>query len=175
MFVHHWNKNVGGEINYRASGSGAFNQVVRHRITIARVEDDGRINGAFAITKSNIIDVGHVHGYTLEEVPKWDTATFVLTDKQPDGSLDEWEKRAKDGKLARKIKPAHRLETWLCQQMYGQGDPVPRREEIEKTLDMSQAEARQALAGCRDAGLLGQNGKGPLSLLRTPAMWMGEG
>jgi len=161
MFVHHWNKNTASEINYRASGSGAFNQVVRHRITIARVEsDDGFINGAFAVTKSNIIDTGHVHGYTLEEVPALDTATFILTDPKTDHTLDAWEKRAKAGAENRKMGPGYQLENWLTEQGYRIGDPVPAREEVEKALDMSQAEAKQALATLRERGLIGQQGAG---------------
>lgn len=91
VFVHHWNKNTQTTTQYRAGGSGAFAQVVRHRITLAWHGPTDGGSGAFEVSKSNIGPKGHVHGYGVTPVAAYDTVVFEPTELL-DSYLDigEW-------------------------------------------------------------------------------------
>jgi hypothetical protein len=167
LFVHHWNKDQKGDIFYRQSGSGGFNQVIRHRVTIARVEQDGDIDGAFAVTKSNIIDPGHVHGFTLEAVEEFSTARFVLRTPMPEwNSLDEWYKAAQEHREDEiTFIPVDRLYNMLSFDMT-QGSLLPPRRELMEATGLSQRRIDDALKILADEGtILSEKGK--------PSVWLG--
>lgn len=91
LFIHHWNKNTTAEVRFRSAGSGAFAQVVRHRVTMAwhGPTDTGR--GAFEVSKSNIGPRGGVHTYRIEPVADLATARFVPGERTDVyATLDEW-------------------------------------------------------------------------------------
>ncbi len=93
LFVHHYNKNTDGTIRNRSGGTGAFSQVVRHRIDVAKAGTDDWAEWAMAVVKSNLAAEGFLRAYTLPAAPEHETATFVpgerLTD-HPD--IASWEK-----------------------------------------------------------------------------------
>jgi len=161
VFVHHWNKNTGGDIFYRQSGSGGFNQVIRHRVTIARVERDGDNDGAFGVTKSNISDPGHVHGFTLEAVPEWETARFVLRAPMPEWtSLDEWHKAALEQRADEvEFVPVDLLHNELAFTL-AKGAILPGRRELMAATGLSQRKVTDGLKVLREEGLIeGEAGK----------------
>lgn len=90
VFVHHWNKDTQASVSKRAGGSGAFAQVVRHRLTMAWHGNTEEGVGAFEVSKSNIGPKGHVYGYSVRPNEKFDTAVIELTEPLPYSSLGEW-------------------------------------------------------------------------------------
>lgn len=161
LFVHHWNKDQKGDIFYRQSGSGGFNQVIRHRVTIARVEQDGFIDGAFAVTKSNISDPGHVHGFTLEPDEEWDTAAFVLTNPMPEWtSLDEWYKAAQEKRQDQlDFVPVDRLYNELSFDLT-KGAILPPRKELEERTGLGSRKVDAALKQLAEDGIIKGGGHG---------------
>lgn len=93
LFVHHYNKNTDGSIRNRSGGTGAFSQVVRHRVDVAKAGTDDWSEWAMAVVKSNVAVEGFLRSYTLPASPEHETATFLpgerLTD-HPD--IATWEK-----------------------------------------------------------------------------------
>jgi hypothetical protein len=65
IFVHHHAKDQYVRIEDRFSGSAAFSQVPRHRLTVQQVDKGGTVYGAFAISKSNITQRGQLHGFNV--------------------------------------------------------------------------------------------------------------
>jgi KaiC/GvpD/RAD55 family RecA-like ATPase len=92
IFVHHWNKNTQTSVQYRSGGTGAFAQVVRHRITLAWVGPTDGGEGAFEVSKSNIGPKGNVHTYYVEPSIEFDTARLVLGSPDTHDSLGAWMK-----------------------------------------------------------------------------------
>lgn len=91
IFVHHWNKDSQGSVRSRAGGSKAFTQVVRHRISVARVGQGDNAEWAMEVTKSNIAKDGGLRSYHLEEHKETETALFVPGDPLPSFSgLGAW-------------------------------------------------------------------------------------
>jgi hypothetical protein len=160
LFVHHWNKDQKGDIFYRQSGSGGFNQVIRHRVTIARVEQEGLIDGAFAVTKSNISDPGHVHGFTLEPDEEYETAAFVLRDPMPEWtSLDEWYKAAQEKRQDQlDFIPTHKIFNAVSFDLT-KGALMPPRAELMEVTGLSQRKVDAALKQLAEEGTL-TGGKG---------------
>lgn len=156
LFVHHWKKDQSGDVFYRQAGSGAFNQVVRHRVTVARVEkDDGDIEGAFAVTKSNIASVGHVHAFTLETVESLDTARFVKMHPMPEfSSLDEWEKEAKKDREQVLFSRNEDLVYTLLAAIYRPGETLPGRRQLAEQVDMSERQLRDGMNALLDEGVI---------------------
>ena len=96
VFVHHQNK-YGTDARSRSTGSVAFRQVARHVLTLDRYLKAG----AWAVDKSNVSEVGHVHEYTTEYVPEWGAPRFVPGERRPDiESIDVWKEKAASGELA---------------------------------------------------------------------------
>lgn len=161
LFVHHWNKATGSDVFYRQGGSAGFNQAIRHRVTIARVEHGDEIEGAFAVVKSNIVSPGHVRGFTLETDTELDTARFVLQEEMPEwGSLDAWLK-ATEANRDEGGSPNDRIYTWLALTLRP-GDQVPSREVIMKQFNFSQHQVRRALKVLRDDGSLQDGARGTI-------------
>jgi hypothetical protein len=66
IFVHHHAKDHYVRAEDRFSGSAAFSQVPRHRLTVQQVDKNGTTYGAFAISKSNLTQRGQLHGFNIK-------------------------------------------------------------------------------------------------------------
>lgn len=153
VFVHHWNKNTQTTVQYRSGGSGAFAQVVRHRITLVWHGPTEGGEGAFEVSKSNIGPKGHVHGYAVEPVSKFDTAAFVLTEPMPEFSdLGSWLKtveRESDG-----IDIDRTPEVQDALKALPAGAPVPAVRELAQTYGISRDDAKAVLTDFLEEGVL---------------------
>lgn len=157
LFVHHWNKDRQTTIQYRSQGTGAFAQVVRHRITMAQVGEEG----AFAVTKSNIGPKGGLRGYEIlpHDDPALDTAYFVPLDRIHDHQdLSDWLKSAESV-------PSLDLSD-LDTDAIGlpPGTPWPSSEQLRAQYGLSQAAARRVNQRLIDDGYLIKTARG---LVRT--------
>lgn len=161
LFVHHWNKNTQTAIQYRSGGSGAFAQVVRHRVTLAWHGPTEGGSGAFEVGKSNIAPKGHVHGYQMEPVADLDTARFVLTDSLPEyPDLGTWLKEC-DKEDGISVDYGEALATW-CSDNVAVGAPVPGRRALAQEIGVSEHVVREALKELEAAGAAvsgGPNGR----------------
>ncbi len=91
IFLHHWNKDSEAKTRTRAGGSGAFVQVVRHRVTLYKAGEGELAEWALAVTKSNIHGDTALRGYQLTACPEHDTAYLEMLQPikdQPNG--DAW-------------------------------------------------------------------------------------
>ncbi|HXJ69371.1 MAG TPA: AAA family ATPase [Verrucomicrobiae bacterium] len=92
LFVHHYNKNTDGSIRNRSGGTGAFSQVVRHRIDVAKAGTDDWAEWAMAVVKSNVANEGFLRSYRLDAAPDHDTAIFVPGERITDHpDIAAWE------------------------------------------------------------------------------------
>lgn len=143
LFVHHWNKNTQTSVQYRSGGTGAFAQVVRHRITLAWVGPTDGGEGAFEVSKSNIGPKGNVHTYTVDPVAEFDTARLVLgaPDEKHD-SLGAWMKTAEQTNDGIQLDMSDEAREYILSLPPGPG--VPAREALRAdpwNLTRSDAEA----------------------------------
>jgi KaiC/GvpD/RAD55 family RecA-like ATPase len=153
VFVHHWNKNTQTTVQYRSSGSGAFAQVVRHRITAAWFGPTEGGQGAFEVGKSNIGPKGHVHSYTVEPDLHYDTARFELGEPMPEYSdLGAWLKTME--------KEADGIELDLAEQITDDivglagGAPVPAVAELQKRYGIKRSQAQELITTWLSEGLV---------------------
>lgn len=157
IFVHHWNKNTQTTIQYRAGGSAAFAQVVRHRITLAWVGPTAAGEGAFEVSKSNIGPRGHVHSYTVEEVDEYDTARLVLGGPEEGvADLAEW--------LSIKEIEANSIDIDMTDEVLSglmalePGAKIPTRDEIAQKYNIKRAQAGELLAEMESLGEIRRSG-----------------
>ena len=160
LFVHHWNKNTQASVQFRQGGSGAFAQVVRHRITMAWSGPTDGGSGAFEVSKSNIGPRGHVHTYFIDPIEVLDTATFRLGEELPNvPDLGEWMRAAEEKQGG--------IEVDMTDEAYDNlvalsaGSPLPSDESLKSVYGLSRNAARDLLRRMRDEGLVrpGQYGK----------------
>jgi KaiC/GvpD/RAD55 family RecA-like ATPase len=152
LFVHHWNKNTTADIQYRSGGSGAFAQVVRHRVTLAWHGSTEEGEGAFEVQKSNIASRGHVHGYRVDASPAWDTATFALAGDMPEfQSLGEWFKACATDQVS--MDWSDNLAT-ILENGVVRGARIPSEAELMNELGISRRELRAATVTLIDDGIL---------------------
>lgn len=154
IFVHHWNKNTQTTVQYRSGGSGAFAQVVRHRITVAWMNGQG----AFEVSKSNIGPRGHVHSYTVEPDLHYDTARFELGEPLPEyDDLGAWMKMME--------KEAEGIDLDLAEQITSDilalsgGAPVPAVTELQDRYGIKRAQAQELIAGWLTDGIVRRGAK----------------
>lgn len=151
LFVHHWNKNTQASVQYRSGGSGAFAQVVRHRVTLAWHGPTEGGEGAFEVGKSNIASKGHVHGYLMEPVADLDTARFVLTDSMPEyPDLGTWLKDC-DKQDGISIDYGEVIGSW-CAANVAVGAAIPGYRALVEALDLPQHAVRSGLKELEAAG-----------------------
>ena len=95
LFVHHWNKDTSQKVGQRQTGSAAFSQVPRHRLSMAQT--DAGVN-AFGVSKSNIGSKGHIHLYTIQYSDEWHRPYLVMGPAWHDSKmlLDSWLKKHPD-------------------------------------------------------------------------------
>lgn len=148
IFVHHWNKDSQGSIRSRAGGTKAFTQVVRHRVTVARVGQGETAEWAMEVTKSNIARDGYLRSYSLVEVPEFHTARFQVGEPIHEAeSLGAWVKTREHEHNNREIAINH---VDLVESSMQSGDPINRASLMN--LGLSQREADRALAQLEEAG-----------------------
>jgi hypothetical protein len=154
VFVHHWNKRSDGSTRDKSGGSVAFQQVVRHKLTVAQVGEAR----ALSVEKSNIVDRHHhVWSYNVAAVEELDSAAFVLGEHLPEyPSLDEWIEVAKRFDAESHIEV---ITDWEDAALYygrflAEGDPAPTRGQISHDLGISEDAAKRVRSGLRDAGLI---------------------
>lgn len=168
VFVHHWNKNTQATVQYRSGGSGAFAQVVRHRITLAWVGPTDGGEGAFEVSKSNIGPKGNVHTYFVEPVLEFDTARLVLGD--PDDkhdSLGAWMKTKEQ--QAEGVQIDKTEEVWDSILALPPTAQAPAREQL-KEMGLSRREAQDLIDRALAEGVLKRGGRGGVQLFRTSGM-----
>lgn len=142
IFVHHWNKNTATTTQYRAGGSAAFAQVVRHRVTMGWVGPTTNGEGAFEVSKSNIGPRGAVHTYTIEPVEEYDTARFVLGEPEPGFSdLAEWVAYIQDENSSIQIDPSDDIISDIL--ALSPGEKIPSRNDIASKYGVKRSLAQQ--------------------------------
>jgi KaiC/GvpD/RAD55 family RecA-like ATPase len=156
IFVHHWNKNTLTSVQYRSGGTGAFAQVVRHRITLAWVGPTDGGEGAFAVTKSNLGSRGNVHAYTIEPDAALDTARLVLGEPDPRyRDLGEWLKAKEAHAWGVSIDTTEEDMAWITAQPTG---VVINRKILRTERDLPSHEADRLIELAHEAGLVNKVG-----------------
>jgi hypothetical protein len=173
LFVHHWNKDSQGSTRTRAGGTGAFAQVVRHRLSMAAVGQGDTREWAFEVHKSNITSTGHLRGFRLVRHAELDTARFELLDPIGGGvDLGTWmkerSKAVEGGEIA--LNPAGQLEAWMRQNFVA-GDALPDRDEIVEQSGLSFGKVKTAISALRGRGALEHHGR---RLIVTQALFENE-
>lgn len=159
VFVHHWNKNTQTTTQYRAGGSGAFAQVVRHRITLAWHGPTDGGSGAFEVSKSNIGPKGHVHGYGVTPIPKFDTASFELTDPLDDFSdIGEWLKAQESGEDTIELDRVEDILERITN--LPPGGPVPAVAALQAEFGVKRKQAQDVIAQLLDMHVIRRTGTG---------------
>lgn len=151
IFVHHWNKNSQASVKLRQGGSGAFGQIVRHRITLAWHGPTDGGQGAFEVSKSNIAPTGGVHSYMVDASVEYDTAVFQLGVPMPEYvDLGAWMKDVEaDGSI--EIERADDVEAHVLALPPGSKvDPV----EIAGALGTSVGQVDEQLMALYSTGVL---------------------
>lgn len=167
LFIHHWNKNLTASIRVRSSGSAAFAQTVRHRVTL------NYLNGehALAVEKSNLTSREHtVTAYCLTEVEEWDTARFTWGDPEMAVDLDEWEQQHRGEAKLTETEEATLNASLVAAQAESEltpGDPFWTRDELRERFGIPQRLARSIIEELRQSGAVGA---GP----RNRLVWQGE-
>lgn len=165
LFVHHWNKNTQTSVQYRSGGTGAFAQVVRHRITLAWVGPTDGGEGAFEVSKSNIGPKGNVHTYSVEPCLEYDTARLVLGD--PDerhDSLGAWMKTKE--KEADGVAIDVTEDVWDEVVSLPPGSVAPARKEL-MARGLSKTDAEELIDRALADGVLRRGGHAGKQLVRT--------
>ena len=161
LFVHHWNKNTQASVQFRQGGSGAFAQVVRHRITMAWSGPTDGGEGAFEVSKSNIGPRGHVHTYYVEasDDPELDTAVLKMGEPLPDvPDLGEWMHMHEEPKGEIAIDRSDEAYDDIV--ALPAGAPIPSREDITKRYGMKHATAKALRAKLFDEGIVRTDHRG---------------
>lgn len=97
VFVHHWNKSKEGDSRSKSGGSGAFRQVARQALVVARYLDEH----AISVEKANNSSTGGTLAtYNIEVDPEDGTAWFTMGGKLPQENIDEWLKEQKEADSA---------------------------------------------------------------------------
>jgi hypothetical protein len=159
-FLHHWNRDSSAKASDRFSGSAAFLEKARHRITMAYVGkvDDGE--GAIAVMKSNIAPEGCMIGYRIESVPEYDTARIVLGDPITDyPDLNAWWEAKSNVRFTIAEPPGDTLEAW-CRKHLKRGDLLPSAPMLlaDESLDLSAKKLQAASKALQSSGLLSKEG-----------------
>lgn len=144
LFIHHWNKDRSGSTEQRATGSASFNDVVRHRITVAEVSDEKVIS----VTKSNIARKANtVRAYHVEVsdiVAGFEVPFFVLDQALPEYvDLDAWEKAVRNQAGVEMVWGPDDLDTHLRDNGYSPPFRLPSREAIGEFLGISYRAGRE--------------------------------
>lgn len=166
IFVHHWNKNTQTTTQYRSGGTGAFAQVVRHRITLAWVGPTDGGEGAFEVSKSNIGPKGNVHTYYVEPVLDLDTARLALGTKVPEyADIAEWMKAKEDESKGVDLDNSEEVADAVLS--LPPGSPVPTRTELMKQYGLKKTVAEHMLDEWEQAGVVRRGGRGGRQLFRA--------
>lgn len=158
VFVHHWNKRSDGSMRERSGGSGAFQQVVRHKLVVAKIGDVR----AFGADKSNLSDTNHsVWGFAVEEDTTFEEARFVLGKPLVEHeTMDAWWKAAKEAHQDVQLKDP---VTWDVvakhfNRTLAVGDPAPSLDDVIEALDCTEPEAHAAMAALREIDVITKDG-----------------
>ncbi len=165
LFVHHWNKDSQGSTRSRAGGTGAFAQVVRHRLSMGSAGKGDMQEWAIEVNKSNIAKAGHLHGFKLEPHKGLDTAFFQWTDPIKGHDLGSWLKER--GSVlesgAVQLHPGDLLESALTAVGHEKGLPIPPRPALAAMTGLSQEKVKDGLTYLRDEGIIEvEAGKAPV-------------
>jgi KaiC/GvpD/RAD55 family RecA-like ATPase len=145
VFVHHWNKNTQTTVQYRSAGSGAFAQVVRHRITLVWHGPTDGGSGVFEVSKSNIGPRGHVHSYELDPVAHYDTARFVLGEELPEyPDAGAWMKAMEKEDAGLELDMQDEITDHI--RALPGGAPVPAVSELQETWGIKRRQAQDLVA-----------------------------
>lgn len=165
LFVHHWNKNTQATVQYRSGGSGAFAQVVRHRVTMAwaGTTEDGQ--GAFEVTKSNIAPKGGLREYVIE--PHESLSTALLRPSgliQGHSDLNGWLKAAEAALASGEVimDPADSIATWAERNLLP-GAQFPDWHELVDLAQVRQRDVKPALLELEESGRLERGGRNGLA------------
>lgn len=159
VFVHHWNKNTQTTTQYRAGGSGAFAQVVRHRITLAWHGPTDGGTGAFEVSKSNIAPKGGVHGYEVTPIPAYDTASILLTEPLDDFSdIGEWLKAQEAGEDTIELDRIDDIVDKIT--ALPAGTPVPAVAALQAEFGVKRTQAKGVVDSLLEQGLVRRAGAG---------------
>lgn len=153
LFIHHWNKNTQVSVQYRQGGSGAFAQVVRHRITMAWVGTTEDGVGAFEVTKSNIERKGGLRGYDLVPHEALSTAYITIGDRLANSDLNGWIKEA-EAKFAGgsvELDATDELLTWAEVNLQP-GSVFPPKPALAAAASISERNLTKALGALAESG-----------------------
>lgn len=151
LFVHHWNKDSQGSTRSRAGGTGAFAQVVRHRLSMGSAGKGEMQEWAIEVNKSNITKAGHLRRFRLVAHAELDTATFQMAEEIKGQDLGGWLKERHsilEGGTVQ-LHPGDLLEATLTS-ILEPGQPVPDRKSLAIMSGLSQDKVKDALAYLRD-------------------------
>lgn len=146
IFVHHWNKDTQGRVRQRASGTGAFSQVVRHRLSFAKSGEEEMAEWAFEINKTNMGTAGQLHTYSLVPDPELETAHFELGEPLPGVSLDQWLHDRDAVKTGGSVDfgAADKLSDWGARAL-PIGGVFPLRDELAKAAGVPRGEVEEGM------------------------------
>lgn len=152
VFVHHWNKNQQTSVQYRAGGSGAFAQVVRHRITAAWYGPTEGGSGALEVSKSNIAARGHVRAYSIEPDLQYDTARFLLGEPLEYPDIGTWLKAQEQEASSLDIDMSDQITAHIL--ALPPGEQVPAVAELQQQWGIKRQQAQELIAGWLETGLV---------------------
>lgn len=167
-FIHHWKRDGSAAPSERFSGSGAFSQACRHRVTLARygIEDDAE--ACYAVTKTNISTRGHLRHYRLEVVPELESARWEDAGaNRQDRDLDTWWRRLdQQAKTVTLYDQTDDVIQWLVANC-AVGNKIPSRGDLMTLTGVSERYVKSALHKARTLGWLTDGGRNGL-------LWQGS-
>lgn len=144
LFVHHWRKGKDGAIEERATGSAYFNQAVRHRATVVRMNEEYVIG----VEKSNVSDRHYtVRSYSIDALDisarigkpvEFIVPILEVGEPLPDyADLDAWEKDQREQGQATLLWGPEDLDTHLRSMSIHPPYRLARREKLGKEVGIS--------------------------------------